>query len=544
MNSEFSQSIREINININKNSNQNSEQKRTGRRLEHSKNDIINKYYQTKVEEVVPDRESNRVAEASVKIIELIESLPQTFKKLDFLFQQFRKTVVARNDPKSILNLLDDTYRKFGKILDDYNNHHKIQYSAKRGEPSKIGFGLGNKNQEFKLKVEELNKLVNNYYLQQPEIIESFQNFGQENSRHPYGYDFYKIYSRLLDMGDDLHSKEFQSVIEEFPYMIQSNLPKVVLFGSLKQAELATEMLKKQSDDGSNVHSFARDINSLVFLQAIYNNSEYNQKVVNLFAELMGEEKSVASEYIYRWNLSHSFSSYKYDSLIGDNLVKFIELKKENPELCGQLRTDLNIYCLERYNNDYLKSLPEKLSQNKPYVLTVVATEDGSGVIGIVYKPISIMEEQLGENGNVIAMEAESFVAVSAWLKKRYEDGFNLPDVVYIVGHGSHEVLVLNSRGKFGFLESQQMSGQPSKLPVYLEWLKKLNITVVLDACSTGSTDSNSLHSKAIEHNLKVIAPQSDVSGRGTEIKLNLKDGHLQVSEVNYPDSETSYPPH
>lgn len=499
-------------------------------------NAILNYYWQ-KLHAIVPTFEYDNDLLPQANLDNLLKNLPQisninqNLQKIDVLIDRFKKSVTAKNHPEIVLDLIDQIYADYNALLFNFNKIWGLEYSENRGDSASIIIGHTYPTKDQKSLIINLNQQITDYFLTQSDVQTALEKVA--DSETGGCLCIYNLYARQFDIGNLTNDDSFQIIAEKFPNF--TNLPQLFLFGDSGQVESAKQMLKEKLED-KNKESFIANVNSIVFQQYVTYGDNNNATIIDFFAELMNEDEVVIKEYFYRWRLAQTHVYRNNSGLIGDNLLRFLDIKKENPELLKQLREELNLYCLTRYDKEYLKKLPDILTQQKPYALYIKPTSDCNSAFND-YNTLQSMCEQLGGDGNVIAIEADSFNQVVNFIKKREFEGYGRPDAIVLDAHGNEKGLSLNTRVNAGTINKDKIL---STLPLYLRRLQQSNIPVVLNSCKTGSTLSGFIK----EHGLRVFAPHEIIYINHTDVIskvpfINKIGPKIVVRGVKYGDSKT-----
>lgn len=207
----------------------------------------------------------------------------------------------------------------------------------------------------------------------------------------------------------------------------------------------------------------------------------------------------------------------------------YLHLVGIDPTLPAFLASNFNIYNFTRYSVQQLIDLKTQAEEkDKPYILKVTASQDHNGALSQSGVGIRLLKNQLGDDGNVLFMEAASAWDIVKCIQNRIKNGHQPPQIIYIFAHGN--------TGQIHFSDEVNGSLTKSKLEHYrikglLNYLEKTKTKVVLQACSTGK-GNNSIGQSIANQGVKIIAPQSDING--TESNVGIQDGQIAIMNLMY----------
>jgi hypothetical protein len=290
------------------------------------------------------------------------------------------------------------------------------------------------------------------------------------------------------------------------------------------------------------IYKIQEMINKTVFkcIELESNNTQTRPQLVNMVAILCNLSELEAKKYLQSWLISLSEIDHSWDIKVGENITKLISLQNQENNVVQELDMIFNINDLARYPDQILQSLPEKYKEKKPYVLSVYAKDDNNGIL---YKsePSSIERpvENLGNNGNMLLMEAFSYFDIIRFIKTRIDKGFSPPDVIIINAHGNQTGFLLSKKANSGIFKKNTL--EKEKLKSFIDYLREIDAEIVLNSCAAAKGD-DSFHKKTQEISLKVIAAKGNIKN-GTNIILDFNPdaGKIYTKSVEYTEADTNY---
>jgi hypothetical protein len=262
-------------------------------------------------------------------------------------------------------------------------------------------------------------------------------------------------------------------------------------------------------------------------------------QMINLVSKLSNLDYEQSAQYLQSWLFSRSSFSFSRDLKVGDNIVQLIRLQKQNG-LIKELDRKYNLHDFARYPAPILETLPDKYNESKPYVLSVFPKDDHNGIEyrnlgGSLQLPI----DTLGENGNLLIMEASSYFDIIRFIKTRIDEGFKPPDVIIINAHGNENGFMLSDKKNSG--EFTKKSLEQSKIRPFIDYIKNMGTEIILNSCSNGK-GVDSIHEKASEMSISVISANDTISS-GTTIDLEFDENlhKIRTKSVQYVNADANY---
>jgi predicted secreted protein len=156
------------------------------------------------------------------------------------------------------------------------------------------------------------------------------------------------------------------------------------------------------------------------------NGADTIPQLIEMVSMLCNLKTDQAEKYLQNWFLSKSNFKYSFDLKIGENITELIRLQNHENDSVAKLDELYNLHDFARYPSETLAHLPEKYEEKEPYALSVFCKDDHNGVeyLGKSFS-ISNPEKNLGEDANLLLMEASSYFDIIRFIKTRIDNGLS-----------------------------------------------------------------------------------------------------------------------